>query len=264
MTDQAAVPSRLLGVAVPVEHGGWSFTLEPVLLGLLVAPSMAGAALGGAALVAFVLRTPLKLALVDRWRKRRLPRTRLAERVAGVEVVLLTALVAMAAVTAAAPFWVPLLAAAPLVGVELWYDARSRSRRLVPEVAGAVAMGSVAGAVALAGESGGLVAAGLWIVLAARAVAAVSFVRLQLRRAKEQPAPRVAVDAAQAGAVTMVAAGVAVGAVPPAGAVAVGILCLAHVVLIRLRAPSAPFLGAQQLVLGLGVVLATGFGAVGA
>jgi hypothetical protein len=60
----------------------------------------------------------------------------------------------------------------------------------------------------------------------------------------------------------MVVAGVAAGAVPPAGAVAVGILCLAHVALVRLRAPSAPFLGAQQLVLGLGVVLATGFGAV--
>lgn len=33
---------RLKSIALPVEHGGWLFVLEPVLLGLLVVPSAGG------------------------------------------------------------------------------------------------------------------------------------------------------------------------------------------------------------------------------
>ena len=33
---------RLRTVALPVEHGGWGISLEPVVLGLLVAPSASG------------------------------------------------------------------------------------------------------------------------------------------------------------------------------------------------------------------------------
>ncbi|MCZ7661545.1 MAG: YwiC-like family protein [Thermoleophilia bacterium] len=39
--------SRLRDVVVPTEHGGWGFTLEPMLLGLLVAPGWASSALAG-------------------------------------------------------------------------------------------------------------------------------------------------------------------------------------------------------------------------
>lgn len=41
-------------VAVPSEHGGWGLTFEPVLLGLIVAPSWAGVAIGVAAIVAIL------------------------------------------------------------------------------------------------------------------------------------------------------------------------------------------------------------------
>ena len=57
-------------VAVPSEHGGWGLTLEPVLLGLLVGFSWSGMAIGAATFLAFLVRTPLKLALVDRRRGR--------------------------------------------------------------------------------------------------------------------------------------------------------------------------------------------------
>ncbi|MGI9616377.1 MAG: YwiC-like family protein, partial [Acidimicrobiales bacterium] len=69
-------------VAVPTEHGGWSLTAEPVLLGLLVAWSWPGLALGLAAMLAFVARTPLKVVLVDRWRNRWLDRSRVAAAIA--------------------------------------------------------------------------------------------------------------------------------------------------------------------------------------
>ncbi len=65
---------RLRSVALPVEHGGWGLLLEPIALGLLVAPSLAGFCLSVAAAGAFLARHPLKLVMADRQRRRRLPR----------------------------------------------------------------------------------------------------------------------------------------------------------------------------------------------
>ena len=76
--EPSAPRSPLRSVALPAEHGGWGLTLEPGLLGLLIAPSVAGACIAAAAMVAFLARTPLKLAAIDRRRCRDLARTRLA------------------------------------------------------------------------------------------------------------------------------------------------------------------------------------------
>ena len=67
--------STVRSVALAAEHGGWGLTAEPVLLGLLIAPSWAGLALGAAAMTAFVARTPIKIGLGDLRRGRRLDRT---------------------------------------------------------------------------------------------------------------------------------------------------------------------------------------------
>src|SRR6478752_5565662 len=66
--DAPAARSPWRAVAVPSEHGGWGLTFEPVLLGLLVAQSWAGLALGVAAVFAFLVRTPMKLVAIDRRR----------------------------------------------------------------------------------------------------------------------------------------------------------------------------------------------------
>jgi YwiC-like protein len=71
---------RLRTVALPVEHGGWRISLEPVVLGLLVAPSATGLALGVATLGAFLARHPFKIVAGDRRRGRRFARTPAAER----------------------------------------------------------------------------------------------------------------------------------------------------------------------------------------
>lgn len=252
--------SLVRSVTIPTEHGGWGLTLEPALLGLLVAPSAAGVALGCAALLAFVARTPLKLALVDHHRGRRLPRTLVAERIAAVEVALLVVVVALAARSADAGFWVPLAAAAPLAAVELWFDVRSRSRRLVPELAGTIAIGSVAAAIALADGAAASVALGLWLVFAARAVAAVPFVRLQLQRAKHQPHQVRGSDAAQAAAVVLAAGALLLHGGFVAGLAAIVVLGALHLVAARRTPPKAAVLGAQQVVAGLAVVLATAAG----
>jgi YwiC-like protein len=262
-TDPTTVPrtrASLRSVALPSEHGGWGLTAEPALLGLLVAYSPAGLALAVAAVLAFLARTPLKLVLVDRWRHRRLPRTVLAERVAGVEILVLAALVTVAAMTAAGRFWIPLLIAAPFVAVELWFDMRSRSRRLVPELAGTVGIGSVVAAITLADGRDARLAAGLWLVVAARAVAALPFVRVQLQRLRQHAHRAVTSDLAQPAALVLAGAAVALDGRLFAGSVAIALLAALHLVAVRRTPPPAPVLGVEQLILGLAVVLVTAGG----
>ena len=88
---------RIRTVALPNEHGGWGLALEPVALGLLVAPSPAGFFLAVATLGAFLKRHPFKIVAGDRRRGRRFPRTAVAERFA-----LLYACLALAGLLAAA------------------------------------------------------------------------------------------------------------------------------------------------------------------
>jgi len=252
----------LRSVLLPTEHGGWSLTLEPVLLGLLVEPSWAGVLLGTAALLTFLIRTPMRVVLVDAYRRRALPRTRLARRVAGAEMVLMSGVVIAAFALTEHPFWWPLVLAAPFSLLELWYDVRSRSRRLIPELSGSLGVASVAAVVALAGGSPDRLAAGLWCVAGARAIAAVAFVRIQLRRGKNQPYSPWMSDGFQLLALGLVAVAVAVDAVSPAGLLAILALVLVHMVLIRRPVPPTPIIGAQQVVLGLAVVLTAGLGAL--
>jgi hypothetical protein len=79
-----AEPLRLKPLALPVEHGGWGLLAAPVVLGLLVAPSVAALGVGLGACLAFLARHPLKLAAAD-WRQgRRTARTRAAVGVGGL------------------------------------------------------------------------------------------------------------------------------------------------------------------------------------
>jgi len=247
-------------VALPDEHGGWGLTAEPVLLGLLVAPSWAGVALGTAAILAFFVRTPLKLVLVDRWRHRWLPRTTLAARVAVGELSLLV-LLAVAAIALAGWAWlVPLAIAAPLVGVELWYDMRSRGRRLVPELCGAVGIAAVVAAIALVGGSSARLAVALWLVLAARAVAAIPFVRTQVQRLRHGAVTTRASDLAQAVGVGIALVATAISGSMVAGTVSVAALAVAQLVWVRRPPVPARVLGFRQLFLGLAVVAVTATG----
>ena len=248
-------------VAIPAEHGGWGLTLEPGVLGLLVAPTWAGLCLAAAAMLAFVVRTPLKVVAVDRRRGRRLARTELASRIVVAEGTVLLALVAGAAVLAErATWWVPLAVAAPLVAVEAWYDVRSRGRRLVPEVLGSVAVASVAAAIAIAGGEPGALAAALWIVLTARIVTSIPHVRAQIARLHQRAADRRTTLAGDlgAGALAVVAVliepGVAVGALA-----VVAVVGVQHV---RRRRPLAPVkvIGVLQMAMGFVVVGATALG----
>lgn len=242
-------------VAMPTEHGGWSLTLEPAILGLVVAFSPAGLALAATALIGFVARTPLKVVLVDRFRDRWLDRTTLAAQIFAAEVLAGGLLVAIAIATAEGSFWWPLAIAVPLIAVELWHDMRSRSRHLVPELAGSVGIASIAAIVALAGGETYDLAAGLWIVMVARVTAAVPFVRVQLLRFKDRPYAVMTSDVSQIASVAIVFVAWMVNIVPLGAVAAIAILALFELVAVRTAPVRAAMVGAQQVVLGLMVVL---------
>jgi hypothetical protein len=168
-------------VALPAEHGGWGFLVEPAALGLVLAPSGAGVCLALAALVGFLARHPLRLRLLDHRKHARYPRTALAERFFSLYASLALLLLAAAFSLARAPFWPALVVAAIIGIVALAFDAVGRSREVLPETAGAVALGASATAIALAGGAPASLAWGAWALLALRAVTSVLYVRARIR-----------------------------------------------------------------------------------
>ena len=252
--------SALRSVALPTEHGGWGLTLESVVLGLAVRRSAPGVCLAVAAFLAFLARTPLKVVLVDLRRHRALPRTRLARLVLAAEIVAMASLAAAAIALGASAFWAPVVLIGPLATVELWFDVRSRSRRLVPELAGAVGIGGVVAVIALAGGSDLRLAAACWMILAARSISAIVTVRDvvgSLHGHQRHPGHVLVADLAAlatVGAAVAIEPAVAVGAI--AVLTAIGIQRLQN----RRPAPRAVVIGIRQTLLGLGVVVATALG----
>lgn len=264
VVDRPAARSPWRSVALPAEHGGWGLTLEPGLLGLLVAPSLGGLCIALGAMVGFLARTPLKIVAVDRRRGRVLARTRLAQRVAAGELALLAALAAGAVLWAEPGFWVPGAAALPLLAVEGWFDVRSRGRRLVPELAGAVGVCSVAAMVVLAGGGDGRLAAGVWLVLAARAATSIPHVRAQIARLHARASQARASTAGEVAAVALVATAVALDRSLAAGAGAVLVVMALQRLAGTKPVPRPVVLGMRQMAMGLGVVIVTAIGVLAA
>lgn len=237
----AALPT-FRSVVLPREHGSWALALEPVALGLLVAPSGAGVALAVAVAAGFLARRPLKVSWTeDPLSPRRADAACWFMVFAGVAGVAL-----FAAGTGGLdfelgmggwhPLW-PLLLAAPCGALFLWFDLRHEMREAEAELAGSAAFACVPAAFAtLAGWSAGpaLALAGLML---ARSLPTVFVVRAYLRLQKRQPAARASALAAAVTAVAL-AAGLAHAGLAPAFAAVPCLLLLARAVL--LLAPFRP------------------------
>lgn len=263
MTEPGQVAQERAGwrtAALPSEHGGWGLTLEPVLLGLAVAWSGAGVALGLAAFAAFLVRTPLKLVAVDIRRGRWLDRSRLALRIAIVELAALAAAVAVAVMLAGWSWLPPVLVAAPLVAIELSFDIRSRGRRLLPEICGALGITAVAASIALAAGESERLAGGLWLILAARAVGAIPFVRVQIMRLRGGQGPVWQSDLAQLVSVAIAALAVVADRQLLLGFVGIVAMAATQLVWVRRAPVPAKVIGLRQMGIGLALVAVTAIG----
>jgi hypothetical protein len=166
---------------VPAEHGTWFFVLEPIVIGLLAAPSGAGAAITLAALLGATARQPLKIALADRTASHTYPRTKVASALAAALLATSLVALAIAVVLGRGSWWLPIIAAAPFVALQLAYDARRAGRGLVPELAGATAAAALAPTLVAADGWPVSTWLGLWALVAMKAVSATIYVRARLR-----------------------------------------------------------------------------------
>jgi hypothetical protein len=175
-------------VALPSEHGGWGFLLEPVLLGLMAAGSGNGILLALAALGAFLIHQPLKIALKDRLKGQRALRTVWAERFAVGYGLLAFVPFIIILQGVDFTFLIPLLFAIPFIVVQLFYDSRNKSRVLIPELSGAFALAMIAPSIAILG--GWLLAPALvlWLLLIARSAPSILYVRARLKLEHDKPA----------------------------------------------------------------------------
>lgn len=185
MTAITTIPEKIgfrkaVNLTLPKEHGSWSLALEPMALGMLVAPSAAGGALVCAAVAGFFLRRPFKLVLASK------PDPRIP--LASVVVITLLTLAATSLLLAVdlggvKNLW-PLIPAAIAGAGFAWFDSRNECREGTAELCGAVAFGVLPAAFArLAGWSI-TESAALALVMLVRSVPTVLFVRTYLRRNK--------------------------------------------------------------------------------
>lgn len=217
---------RIRPVALPVEHGGWSLVLEPIVLGLLLAPSPAGLLLSLTALGSFLARHPFKLAFADWRRHRHSARTVMAKRFGLLYLFIAALALALAVKAGGIVLLLPLMLAAPFVILQLSYDSLGRSRALVAELAGSFSIGAVATAIALAGDWQRPAAFGLWAILAARTIPTILYLRARLRLLRRKSASPRGVIIAHVLAVLVVSGLAWLSVVPFLSVVAMTILLL--------------------------------------
>ncbi len=252
--------ARIRSIGLPTEHGGWGFTLEPILLGLLVAHSPTAWEISAAALGIFLARRPVKILSTDLVRGRWLPRSKIALVFSIIYGGFALAGALGAFVTADGPFWIPVLVAIPLALFALRADAHSKNRALGPELSGSIAMGATVAAITVGSGWDLGPAFGLWLVLAARDVAAIVFVRGQVRRLHDRPVGATGIYAVQAAMVGVVAVAAAFGIVPWLGVVAIALVGVVAVVSLSRPPVQARVIGWTQMGVGLMVVLVTAAG----
>lgn len=259
--DKTARP-RLKSVAIPNEHGGWGFVSQPLLLGLLLAPSPAGVWLALATLGLFLSRHPLKLVIKDRSNGRTYARTRLAAQVVAVYLLIAFGGAALALATARAPFWQAIVLAAPFALVQFAYDASKRGREALPEIAGAIAIGAAGPAIMLAAGWPLDAAFASWVLTSLYAVTSILYIRARLRLERGHEIKRWPAWGSHAVMALVTAALASVGLLPWLSLAAVAVVSgRAWLGLSSRRKPTqAKTLGFREMGYSLGLVLLTVLG----
>lgn len=259
----AETATKVRAVALPAEHGGWALIIEPIALGLLVAPSIAGLLIGVGSLAAFLARHPLKVAIGDRRKNRILQRTSVADRFALLYVAAAIVFFTIAVISLPRAFLWPFVIASPLLFIQFLYDARGQSRKLFAELAGALAVGSIATAIALAGGWSRTTAFALWIIVACRHVPTILYLRVLLgrRRQKQRPTVNGSVVAIQLLPLIAVYLLLFFKVAPAVSIVVFAILFVRAIVgLFNHRELTPKFLGVSEIVFGTVAVLLVGAG----
>lgn len=183
---------RVRQVALPTEHGGWAFLLEPIVTGIAIAYTSGALWVALLMIGAFLTRQPLKVLIADRFAVTTNERAILAMRFVLVySVVFFAGLVGTLAAAGVRPL-IPFAIVLPLGVYQVYIDSVRQSRKLLPELTGAVAMSSSIAAIALAGDLPLPNVIALWALFASRSIASILYVRQRLRLEKGKKYSRAA------------------------------------------------------------------------
>ena len=252
---------RIRTIALPAEHGGWGFLLEPVVLALVLAPSIAGFYLAFSAVAFFLARQPLMLVVMNR--RRPSPRTGLAKRFAAIYVITGSVCLIAAMAFTQHRFFVPLLIALPLASVQLAYDWTGRRRVLSAEIAAAIAVSSLAASILLAGGQPSAPAYAVWVVMIGRAVPSILYVRSCLARRHRRPASIFPILISQVVALLVVWLLAGAGLIPRLGVVVMIVLLVrAATGFTRCEKLTPKQLGLSEIFFGAITVLALALGTI--
>jgi hypothetical protein len=173
-------PVRLRGIALPNEHGAWGILFEPLVAAVAVAFSAAALWVALAVIAAFLMRQPLKVLLISWKAGRRMPQVGAAAKFLIYYSIVFAAGILGTLLFAPQISYLPLIIAAPLAIVPIYFDAFGKSRDLAPELAGAIAITSSAAVIALAAGWTPLAATSLWVLLICRWIPSILYVRSRL------------------------------------------------------------------------------------
>lgn len=256
----AAVPApvRWKRIVLPPEHGAWAFLLEPVIVALVLVPSIPGLAVALSALAAFLARNPLRIVSSDRRLEVRSQRTRSAERAAVALSAGALASLATAVASGDTRLLIPVAAALPIALVQQRLESMRRSRELAAELSGTLAIGAVASVIVLAGGGSGWLALSLWTLLSCRSIPAVLYVRNRIALEKRGVSPSAVPVVAHVIAVGIGAVLLLTPAGSAAAAVVLGLLLVRCLIGIspRRRRVSAKRIGIAEMGWGAIMVLA--------
>jgi hypothetical protein len=174
-------------IALPIEHGSWGFVFEPLMAGLLIAFSPSALWIVLLVVGAFLTRQPLKVWLNAWQAKRDMPQTPVARKFVLIYGAIFTVGLAGSLYFVPRAAFLPFLFILPLAACQLYFDASRKSRQLLPELTGAIAISSSVAVIALAGNWTFPAAIALWTIFVARLIPSILYVRnrLLLEKGKE-------------------------------------------------------------------------------
>lgn len=175
-----AAPALWRDVLRPKEYGSWSLALEPLVLGLLAAPSFAGAGLATALVAGFFARRPFRMLFQERRDERRAAAWQALALCAFIGLLAFSGALAVGGVA-----WLPWLGPVGLAGAAFaWCDARGAGREEAAEMSGAAAFAFTPAAIAILGGWNSSASATLACLMLGRSVPSVACVRAFLRGKK--------------------------------------------------------------------------------
>lgn len=196
---------RLRQIALPTEHGGWGFLLEPLVAGVAIACSSAAPWIAVMTIGAFLLRQPLKVLFINRLGMKNRERARAAIAFALLYATIFAVGLSLTLITAGSRPLLPFMFVLPFAIVQIYADVSRQNRQLIPEITGAIAISASVAVMALAADLAWISAVALWTIFIARLIPSILYVRHRLLLEKGKDFSRITPTLAHIVALLLVA-----------------------------------------------------------